>query len=169
MTAATAGYIGGLIAVALVAYLASTAAPGTRHVGGRKVLYYAGRVKLIGWILLTMVAPIAGFFLYSAAHVPSNQVALALTAAVAFVLLPLVLILEFHGVTVSFDATTIFCESPWGRSRAVPWVDILSIKYSPSLQWYVVKTKKSGPIRLNKLLSGLREFLTEAERREIAG
>ena len=168
MTAATAGYIGGLIAVALVAYLASTVMARARNVAGRKVLYYDGRVKLLGWVLFAMIAPLVTFFLYSALHVPANQVPLALTASAVFISLALFLVLEFHRVTIAFDATSIFCQSPWRRSRVIPWADVMSIKYSPSLRWYVVKTKAHGTIRLNNILSGLHEFLAEADRRGIA-
>ena len=169
MTAAAAGYVGGLIAVALVAYLASTAAPQAQFVAGRKVLYYGRRIKVIGWVLLAMVVPIVAFFLHATGHVPPDEVALALIAAIAFISLPLLLILEFHRMTIAFDSTTIFCESPWRRSRAIPWVEVVSIKYSPSLRWHVVKTRSHGTIRLNSVLSGLREFLAEVERRRIAG
>jgi len=168
MTAATAGYVGGLIAVALIAYLASTAAAHARNVAGRRVLYYDGRVKLLGWVLFAMIAPIVAFFLYSALHIPTNQAPLAVTASAVFISLALFLVLEFHRVTITFDATSIFCQSPWRRSRVIAWADVVSIKYSPALRWYVVKTKAHGTIRLNSMLSGLHEFLTEAQRRGIA-
>ena len=168
MTAATAGYIGGLIAVALVAYLASTSTARARNVAGLKVLYYGGRVKLLGWVLFAMTVPLVAFFLYSAPHVPANQLPLVLTASAVFMSLVLLLVLEFHRVTVAFDATSIFCQSPWRRSRVIPWTDVMSIKYSPPLRWYVVKTKVHGTLRLNSLLSGLHELLAEAQRRGIA-
>ena len=51
MTSATAGYLGGLIAMALVAYLASTASSSARRQGTRRILAYDGRIRLLGWVL----------------------------------------------------------------------------------------------------------------------
>jgi len=131
-------------------------------------LHYDGRVKLLGWAFMAMSTPMVAFFLYGALHAPANQVPLVLTALAVFLSLPLILILEFHRVTIAFDGTSIYCQSPWRRSRVVPWADVKSVKYSPWARWYVAKTTAHGSIRLNNILSGLDEFLAESERRGVA-
>jgi hypothetical protein len=169
MSVGIAGYVGGLIAIALVAYFASTASPEARSDGGRKILVYDKRVRLLGWTLLALVAPLIGFFIFSIPHVARNEALLLVCTSVVLLCLPVSLLLEFYGARIEFDATTVYLFSPWRRNREILWSDILGIEYSRSRRFYVIRTRSQGGIRPNSMLAGLNDFLAEVRRRTAAG
>ena len=155
------GYLGGLIAVALVAYLVLTRAPRADREAGRRILHYDARMRLVGWGLAALLAPLLVFSVSSLSGFQANRVLLALALAALSICIPLVLLLEVYRVRVEFDETAIYTFSPWRPSRTIPWSDVISSRYSEWLRWHVIRTKSHGDVRLSDLLSGLDEFLVD--------
>jgi hypothetical protein len=81
--------------------------------------------------------------------------------------LTLPLVLECFLVRIGFDAERIYCRSGWRPRRVIPWSEVQSVKFSPAMQWWVIKTSKSGNIRVQVFISGARELLGELHKRGI--
>ena len=81
--------------------------------------------------------------------------------------LTLPMVIEFFLVRIGFDENGIYCYSGWRPKRTIAWTAVESVKFSESLQWWVLDTKGAGKIRASVFLSGLQEFLAELEKRGI--
>jgi hypothetical protein len=85
-----------------------------------------------------------------------------------FLGLGLPLFMEFFGVKIAFDENSIYCYSPWVKNRIVVWDEIEEIEFSESMQWWVIKTKNKGKIRLHVFLSGIPTILEEIKNKMAA-
>ena len=83
----------------------------------------------------------------------------------AFLLMPLVLHLEFFHVSIRYDVHGLQTKSPWRRSRSIPWEDITGVTFQDTAQWYVISTTRYGKVRVPFWLSGVESLLTELQRR----
>ena len=77
------------------------------------------------------------------------------------------LVIEFFLVRIGFDRERIYCHSGWRKKRAIDWIEVESFRFSPSMQWWVIRTNKRGKIRASVYLSGVREFIGELQTRGI--
>ena len=77
------------------------------------------------------------------------------------------MVIEFFLVRIGFDENGIYCYSGWRPKRTIDWTAVESVRFSQSMQWWVLRTKDAGNIRASVFLSGLQEFLTELEKRGI--
>jgi len=82
-----------------------------------------------------------------------------------FSALVLPIAIEVFFVRIGFDNEKIYCYSGWRQNRVVEWNEVESAKFSEISQWWVLKTKKSGKVRVSIYLSGLEDFLEELSKR----
>jgi hypothetical protein len=75
--------------------------------------------------------------------------------------------IEVFLVRIGFDSERIYCHSGWRTKRVIDWSDVESAHFSTSMQWWVIRTKKAGKIRVSVYLSGLPEILVELHKRGI--
>ena len=85
--------------------------------------------------------------------------------AALFSLLLVPLYLEVFHVRIVVTQEGMQCRSPWRPGREVKWEEVTSVDFSPSLQWYRIRTMHQGTIRLHLLLSG-RQTLFDLLRRK---
>jgi len=145
------GIIGGVIATVLLIWLAGRAKKEAVNRSGRFVLEYGRAVKVLGWVL--------GLFgvgmLFVAPHASKDQTVIAWVVCGALFAAGACLLAEFHLVRIEFDEEFIYTFSPWRRSRIIPWNEVIDSAYSGMNRWHILKTQKSGSVRLSVLLSGL--------------
>jgi hypothetical protein len=77
------------------------------------------------------------------------------------------LMVESFGTKIIYDASEIYCLSPWRADRTIPWTDIASITYSRRMRAFFCRTSHSGTVCIFIYISGWRLFLQEARRRGI--
>ena len=77
-------------------------------------------------------------------------------------------VLEALWIVIEYDDHYIYTCSPWRANRMIDWDDLVEVQYSYLAQWYVVRTKGSGNVRLTILLSGIGFFLKQLEFRGLS-
>lgn len=112
-----------------------------------------------------LILGVAGFVFFAALVVISNTIGKNETSNIwttliflFFTGLSLALIAEYFRSRHSLSPEGIEYGrllGPGGRAR---WDEIRSVTYSPSLQWFVLRTEGGGAIRISAMLMGLPEF-----------
>ena len=148
-----------IIVPLVLSLLLRSAKPTTIQKDGKKWLAYAKGLKLFS--LLPMLISVGVFVITF--FVDETQQKSGLFVSMLFGGLGLPLFLEFFGVKIGFDDHSIFCHSPWRKNRIIKWSEIEEVEFSEAAQWWVVKTKNKGNIRLHVYLSGIDEFLSQIE------
>ena len=77
-------------------------------------------------------------------------------------------VLEALCVAIEYDDNFIYTKSPWRANRMIDWNEVVEVEYSHLAQWYIVRTKGSGNVRLPVLLSGTGYFLEQLESRGLS-
>jgi hypothetical protein len=75
--------------------------------------------------------------------------------AIFFCLFLVPLYLEYFHVRIVVTEERLQCRSPWRAARDIRWEEVKSVDFSPSLQWYRIRTEGKGIVRLHVFLSGL--------------
>jgi len=97
---------------------------------------------------------VAGAFVVGASYETGDDSVLAWIVTVFFWMCSLSLALESNFVKITDNDEFIRTHSPWRTSRVIPWLDVVGLKYSVMMRWYVLKTRESGKIRMHDYLSG---------------
>jgi hypothetical protein len=75
---------------------------------------------------------------------------------IGFALLVLPLVIELR-VRYRFNQAQIVRDSPWTGPLSYRWEEVRSVRWSPSMQWFVI-SGKLGNMRISQFLSGLSVF-----------
>jgi hypothetical protein len=151
-----------VITAALMLSLTRTVKPRARNEGESMVLEYGWPMKsfaIAGWLFFL------GIMVWIALAAEPGQRERALVVFACFLVLPLLLHLEFFHVSVRYDVHGLQTKSPWRRNRAVPWEDITGVTFEKTPQWYALATTRYGKVRVPFWLSGIESLLSELQRR----
>jgi hypothetical protein len=132
------------------------------EVDGKRVLEYDRPMKIVAAVIGA-----CGFGLCADALLAPTRDHTTAVAVVGFLLLTLSLCLEFFGVRVEFDASSIRTRSPWRPDREIPWSAVERVWFSQAMQWYIVRTNGFGRVRLHVYLNGVESLLREIEARGV--
>lgn len=102
------GILGGIVATILLTWLALRAQKTAGTACNKRVLAYGLPVRIVGWILLLICL----FVVYAASRAAANQIVMAWCIGIAFLLMGLTLVLEFHFVRILFDDDFVYTFSP---------------------------------------------------------
>lgn len=155
--------LGAVLLGLFMTWLLRSVSPKAKVEAGKHVLSYGRSMKLVGvgglifWISLILLMVTTA----------TEAILMPLVIFGALTLLSLYLTLEAYFVRVRYDEASIYCYSPWRKERKIAWYDIKVIKFSSFRQYFICETTFNGKIRLSLYLSGVQEFLQEAERRGI--
>lgn len=146
--AAVAGILNYLVKDAMIESL--------EHAGSQEVVYtkMAKRMALFGLVLMSAI--MAAILLFIAK--PEERIIVAWVFGF-FVLLTLILVAEFYGARITYDAENIHTRSAWRGRRKIPLAAISACDYSATNNWYRVKTSGHGIIRAHVMMRGIAEFL----------
>ena len=84
----------------------------------------------------------------------------ALLLAAFFGSLALVTHLEAQLVLIDWDDKFLYTRSPWRRARTIPWSSVERCDYSESMQWYRIRTRRHGIVRVSIYLKGVPNLLS---------
>ena len=121
-----------------------------------KCIDYPKALKIFvwsGWVFTVVIALIAGFTARGDDFWPATL------CVVLFVGLILPLHLEAYFVRITWDEDAIYTRSPWRRSRTIPLSSVTRCDFSPSMQWYRVRTGGYGIVRLHMFARGIPQLL----------
>jgi hypothetical protein len=155
MRAPVAGIIGAVVTSLLMVILRRTVLPSARRRGLRHVLEYGWPIRSLGIAMPVL----GGVFLYAASRSSSDQRSLAWVVAGALATCSLYVFLELFFVRVEFDESFVYMFSPWRGGRRIPRSDIVSCSFSNLNQWYVIRTRADGKLRISTFMSGSGSFL----------
>lgn len=143
------GLAGGAVAL-LLQRLARRAVP--KVIGEETVLRYPKSLLVLG------VAAFTIFFAFTVYNALGKNVVNSYAVAVS---VPLVLAtaagwlaIECAGVTIVLGKDSLRCTSPWRPAREILWRDVVKASYSRTNDWYVLRTRNQGTVRVSGMLSG---------------
>ncbi|MCE7987881.1 MAG: hypothetical protein DYG89_42495 [Caldilinea sp. CFX5] len=155
--------LGAVVMGLFMAWLLRSVSPKAGMEAGKHVLSYGRSMKLLGvggvilWVSLILLM----------VSTATEEILMPLIIFAAFALLSLYLTLEAYSVRVLYDEAFIYYYSFWRKERKIGWYDIKAITFSSFSQYFICETTFDGKLRLSLYLSGVQEFLQEAERRGI--
>lgn len=88
-------------------------------------------------------------------------------AALAFGTLTLPLFLLTFFWRVGYDLEGLYCVSPWRRNRFIPWSELTGVSFSSPRRQWILATRSQGIIRINEMIPGCGQLLSELEKRGI--
>lgn len=141
------GVIGGLVAVAIISWLARDAA--TAQTDG--LLCYGRKTRAIAVGLLL----IALFIGYAALRASPDQRVIAAVVAVALLAGGIWFVVETFCFQARVTDTHLIVRSPWRGVREVPWEAVEGYSFSEVNRWHVLHTRGYGKVRLSVLLEGV--------------
>jgi hypothetical protein len=153
------------IEIVLLDWLAGRAPKEARSHSSRRVLDYGRAGRIVGWCF----ALFGILSLYGATRASKDQIIIATCAGGGMFIVCMALFAEFHFVRIEFDEFSLYTFSPWRERRVIPWSDVIGYAYSDMNRWHILKTSRSGSIRLSILLSGLGTMAEELKKRKIHG
>jgi hypothetical protein len=160
-------YIGPALVALLVplilGWLLRSASAKAKKINGIAWLNYGVTLKIFTLFFVGIVAGLVAIWFNVE---PKDKIPLLFLIGL-FGGLTLPMAIEFCLVRIGFDENGIYCYSGWRPKRTIDWTAIESVEFSQSMQWWVLRTKGAGKIRVSVLLSGLQEFLDELEKRGI--
>jgi len=109
-----------------------------------------------------------GLLVWSVATAEPEKRTTALVFWAVFLLMPVLLHLEFFHVSIRYNVHGLQTKSPWRRTRSIPWEDITGITFEDTAQWYVISTTRYGKVRVPFWLSGVESLLAQLEQRGFA-
>jgi hypothetical protein len=115
------------------------------------VVAYGTSLKVILGVMTLIAAVLIGIGLIEAPE--GWRMALGVAAFFALWLIPLYL--EFFRVRIVATGEGLQCRSPWRAARQIRWDEIQSVDFSYLPQWYRIRTRGKGIVRLPVFLSGL--------------
>jgi hypothetical protein len=143
------GLAGGVVALLLQRF-ARRAKP--QATGDGTLLRYPKGLLVLG------VVAFAVFFAFTVYNALGKNVVNSYAVAVS---VPLVLAtaagwlaIECAGVSIVLGRDSLRCTSPWRPSREIPWRDVVKASYSRTNDWYVLRTRNQGTVRVSGMLSG---------------
>ncbi len=153
--------------ILLVLFILASRSQASRDDHGNYILNYPWPMKTIGAIFLFLGVVGTFFILKVEPPVPSEnyneKVILGLTCFFFFVLLPLLLCLEFFLVKYLVNNEKIVSNTPWSRKKTLYWKDINFLSYSPNLKWFVIRNNKSETVRVGGMVAGINVLLEAME------
>jgi hypothetical protein len=151
--------LAGAAATLLLQQLARRAKPPT--VGDGIMLRYSKGLRILGS---------AAFMIFFAFTIFNAMGGNAVNSYAVAVTVPLVLAaaagwlaIESAGVSFLLRKESLRCTSPWRPAREIPWRDVVHASFSPANNWYVLRTRNHGTVRVSGMLDGsdvLQEFLS---------
>lgn len=66
---------------------------------------------------------------------------------------------------VGIDSVGLRCVSPWRPNRLVPWSELTGVSFSNSMKHWILSTRSQGLIRVNALVPGCPQLLSELRQR----
>lgn len=68
---------------------------------------------------------------------------------------------------VGIDSVGLRCVSPWRPNRLVPWSELTGVSFSNSMKQWILSTRSQGLIRVNEIVPGCPQLLSELRQRGI--
>ena len=130
---------------------------------GDYILMYAMPIKIFGAVFLSLGVVVTYLFLDKFINKGTEDMISLFICAIIFIGMLLCLAVEFFYVKYSLNKEFICSNTPWSRKRIIFWKDVSSIHYSESFRWFVIEDKKTKPIRIGAMVSGIDKFLEIAE------
>ncbi len=125
---------------------------------GKFTLCYGPVWRGLTWVLV--VVPPAGLLALAVlSPPPPEQAWIPYVMAIGFMAFTVPIEIEVFGVSHQVSDEGIERGSPWTRRPvSIPWRDVRAVRWSASMQWFVVESAKGDRIRVSHYLSGLRPF-----------
>lgn len=153
--------LGGALTVIITGYLL--------YLLGRDAGKSAGKGQLRYGPWLAMTGVLTGAFFLAIGYLVYRHEGLsepfALLVFSGFLIMSLALIAEALFVRIRYDERGIYTNSPWRRSREIPWHAVNGHSYSEVNRWHILETRAYGRIRLSIYLRGLPDFFEELKER----
>ncbi|HEV7406065.1 MAG TPA: hypothetical protein VGO11_24175 [Chthoniobacteraceae bacterium] len=143
--------------------LTRTVKPLARPEGEQMVVAYGWPIK--GFALVGEVFFLGLMLWVALSEADPGRRERGLVCFACFLVLPLILHLEFFHTSIRFDVHGLQTKSPWRRNRTIPWEDITGITFDKKMQWYAISTTRYGTVRVYMWLSGIQSLLQELARR----
>lgn len=154
------------LTLALMKALTGTVKPDARLEGQEMVVAYGRPIKCFALageaFFLALMAWVA------ASEMDSGQRERGVICFACFLVLPLILHLEFFHTSIRFDLDGLRTKSPWRRNRTIPWEEITGVTFNQSMQWYEISTTRYGKVRAYIWLSGVQSLLQVLRHRGFA-
>lgn len=128
----------------------------TDHGGKAGELRYGRILNWIGWVAVSLFLGASVLCLLTAD--PEERIQLAACFGL-FSLLGFVLLAEAYVVCIKYDEVGMYTRSPWRRSRRISWQEVVSCDYSEVSQWYRIRTRSQGIVRVSIMLNGVAGLL----------
>ena len=141
------GIIGGLIAVALCAYISNR----NSHKSFNGNLRYGLFIFSFGWI--TLFATFGLIYIAVFTDHGGQYIALSILVLM-FGGISFFSLSEAFGVKGKFDDETLELKTPWTGVKKESWSNLESVKFNSSCSWYTFTFKNGTKIRLSYMLSG---------------
>ena len=154
------GIAGAIVSTLLLAALIRTVRLTARKSGSRFVLEYGKPMRALGVVSLLLGA----LFILVGSHSSPDQRAIAWVVCGSLAGCTVYIFLEVFMVRLEFDETFIYHFSPWRRDRQIPWSEIISVSFSQTNRWYVIRTQGHGTLRVSTFLSGIGSFVERLEK-----
>lgn len=153
--------LSGIAGAVGVAILMATVNSKPKINGNTVIIQYGMPLKVFAVISFIFAIYVS----YLAIKAVPDRVIPTTLAAILLYLASISLMLEFIVVNISYDGNKIYTRSPWRKSRIIPWVEIVDLKYSALTQWHVVSTRSFGYIRIHDGMNGKQTFFDEINKR----
>lgn len=152
------GAIGGIL-VSLVGYALARSRPKLDNRSGRAVVAYSSLVRMLGVLLALLLLLATAYVVWTQPKDYGVQLLLGAFAVFGggFILL------EFFGVRIEFDSTSVHRFAPWHRHRVIGWSEVVRVTYSPWASWHVLHGPR-GKIRVPDWMSGANQVVQHARR-----
>lgn len=122
-----------------------------------------GMTVLCATLLSIMVTPLFFFPVEDAEDIAGVSVLFGL-----FAVITVPSMLEFWGTRLVANDAGLHATSLWRANRFIPWADIERIDFSPTLQWFRLRTRSQGIVRLHVYLENVYALLSYLEDRGVA-
>jgi hypothetical protein len=147
--------LAGLVAGVVVYLLSRTARETPRQQFGRNWVEYSTGYKFLSGAFF----PLSAFVTYGATQASPDQKTLAGLIALAFWAGTLYLAYEICFVSLSYDDTFIYHQSPLRGSRKIPMNAVTDMQYSPLTQAFRLITDSHGDISVSPMANGAKALL----------
>jgi Bacterial PH domain len=156
--------IGGLVAVAIVAYI-SAKARGSAEQG---TLRYGSWVVVLGWCCFALVG-LATWALFFDQDVwqERSELLSVIGLIVGFGAAAGYCFAEYFSTRGTYDDNGIDFRTPWTGRKTESWSDLTDVEFNDQANWYVLSFRDGNKIRLSKLLNGHAGVLSVLEQRSL--